>query len=126
MIGKKKRIYIFRQNKRKFEFYALPLPILAGKYAHFPETILWHEKGIKLLFWRSGRKEITKFPKTICAFELIGEQKYPRLSAGRLPHQIASDFDDFCAILKLSVSAFWKPKFYQNPLRSCRVNKIVQ
>ena len=49
-----------------------------------------------------------------------------RLSAGRLPHQIASDLDDFCAVLKLSVSAFWKPKCYQNPLRSDRVNKIIE
>ena len=43
-----------------------------------------------------------------------------------LPYQIVSDFDVFCAVLKLSISAFWKPKFYQNPLRSGGVNKTIQ
>ena len=49
-----------------------------------------------------------------------------RLSAGRLPHQIVSDFDDFCAVGKLSISAFQKPIFHQNPLRSDGVNKIIE
>ena len=49
-----------------------------------------------------------------------------RLLADRLPHQIVSDFDDFCAVLKLSISAFQKPNFYQNPLRTNGVNIINQ
>ena len=50
----------------------------------------------------------------LCVFS---KRNCARLSAGRLPHQIVSDFDDLFAVWKLSVSAFQKPKFYQNPMR---------
>ena len=59
-----------------------------------------------------------------CAF--LKKRNCVRLSADRLPHQIVSDFDDFCAVLKLSISAFQIPNFYQNPLRSDGVNIINQ
>ena len=43
-----------------------------------------------------------------------------------LPHQIASDFDDFDAVWKLWISAFRKPKFCHDPMRSQRINERSQ
>ena len=48
----------------------------------------------------------------------VALKKCGRFCAARLPH--------LSAVLKLSVSPFQKPKFYQNPLRSDGVNKVIK
>ena len=74
----------------------------------------------KIFFlWRRWGKKAQN-----CAF--LKKKKLHPVTQDRLPHQIVSDFDDFCAVLKLSISAFQKPNFYQNPLRSDGVNIINQ
>ena len=85
------------------------------------------------------KKSIYKYPRffpNIFPLEEMGQKSTKlrvfskrncaRLLAGRLPHQILSDFDDYCAVWKLSISALGRPKFYQNPLRSRYVNKEIE
>ena len=83
------------------------------------------KKSLNKNFGGPQKKSINKYPEfftNIFPLDDMGQKQHKmlrfltqncaRFCGGRLPHQIASDFDDFCAILKLSVSAFWKPKFY--------------
>ena len=46
-----------------------------------------------------------------------------RVPGGRLPYQVISYFDDLCAVWKLPVSVFKRPKFPQNPME-CWLFKI--
>ena len=121
-IDRQKKKFHFSAKQKKIWILRITLADPCRQICTFSgNNIMARKKGSNDYFWRSGRKGITKYPKfskTICPFELIGEQKYPRLSAGRLPHQIASDFDDFFAVWKLSISAIWKPKFCWNPMQS--------
>ena len=97
------------------------------------------KKVLKNILVVHKKKSINKYPgffPNIFPLEEMGQKSTKlrvfskrncaRLLAGRLPHQILSDFDDYCAVWKLSISALGRPKFYQNPLRSRYVNKEIE
>ena len=67
-----------------------------------------------MLEYFSFRNDGAKQPKIVACFRT----KLLAIFCRPLIPQIASDFDDFCAVWKLSVSVFKRPKFRQNPMRS--------